>query len=397
MKKIIKNKKAKFFIIIVVTGLIIAQVTMLFYIIREQKQFAGNIGLKAVLLFSSYQDAEETLFYVDTSAKLAAQEAFLRTARMGGFPEKPEDCQRYAGFAVWELDNDKCIPDADNTKNKNLQNAYGESLNNLLDEYFRLSPSLMIPTDKNYEISVVNIGDSSSPKTLVTGDAKLPLSLEIKKGVITPGVSYTTYNTAQDIKIRGSEEEKLKQIYLKYGEFIRKAIEEEGGASEIPGITESLIVALIMQESGGNPNARSYVGAVGLTQFMPGTAASYGLCSKGGGGKKPCEDYDYRTDPEESIKAAVKYLKYLAYKVYGGYKDNIRFALATYNGGLNKTKIKKVAEKISKNPEEVQWEDIIAAEGTLQQIPAETERYVERVMALKHKFEQLQITSQGDG
>lgn len=84
-------------------------------------------------------------------------------------------------------------------------------------------------------------------------------------------------------------------------------------ASQATGVPEAIIRAVMRQESGGNPNARSPVGAIGLMQFMPGTAAGMGI--------NPA-------DPEQAVLAGAKYLK-ANFDKFGSWKK----AIAAYNAG----------------------------------------------------------------
>lgn len=91
-------------------------------------------------------------------------------------------------------------------------------------------------------------------------------------------------------------------------------------ASENYQIEAALIKAIIMAESGYNPRAISKVGAAGLMQLMPRTAASLGV-----------EDI---YDPAHNIDGGVKYFKKLMVK----YQGNIQLALAAYNAGWKNVK-----------------------------------------------------------
>jgi len=81
------------------------------------------------------------------------------------------------------------------------------------------------------------------------------------------------------------------------------------------GLDPDLVKKIIQVESGWNPYAVSKSGAMGLMQLMPETAKILGV-------KNPF-------DPEENIKAGVKYLKYLLELFHGDTEK----AIAAYNAG----------------------------------------------------------------
>lgn len=81
------------------------------------------------------------------------------------------------------------------------------------------------------------------------------------------------------------------------------------------GLPAGLLSAVSMQESRGNANARSPVGASGAFQFMPGTAERFGIRGQ-------------ESNVAKSAEAAAKYLSFLLNKF-----GSVDLALAGYNAG----------------------------------------------------------------
>ncbi len=81
------------------------------------------------------------------------------------------------------------------------------------------------------------------------------------------------------------------------------------------GLDPALILAVVMEESGGDPLATSSRGAQGLMQLMPGTAKEMGV--------------DDSTSPSQNLAGGSRYLS----KMMKRYDGNLELALAAYNAG----------------------------------------------------------------
>lgn len=139
--------------------------------------------------------------------------------------------------------------------------------------------------------------------------------------------------------------------YQTYRDTFTRILAEEN----VP--VELLAVAFV--ESGFNPQALSPKGARGIWQFMPATAAAYGLSVR------PADDH--RTHPEHSTRAAARYLRDL-YRQFGDWK----LALAAYNWGEGN--IQRVITRTG-----IRDFDELARRGLL---PLETRNYVPSVLTV---------------
>jgi soluble lytic murein transglycosylase-like protein len=87
------------------------------------------------------------------------------------------------------------------------------------------------------------------------------------------------------------------------------------GAARSSGLEPALVQAVLVAESGADPQAVSPRGASGLMQLMPATARQYGV-----------RDI---FDPEQNIRAGTQYLRDLKHR----YGNDLRLVLAAYNAG----------------------------------------------------------------
>lgn len=134
-----------------------------------------------------------------------------------------------------------------------------------------------------------------------------------------------------------------------YRSMIEEVLDQEGLPREL------MWIGLV--ESGYNPLARSPKNAVGIWQFIPETAQTFGLRVDG---------VDERSDPLKSTRAAARYLKFL----YAKFRD-WPLVLAAYNAGE-----RRVQNALERSGRADFWQ--LAQSGLL---PRETQAYVPAVLA----------------
>ena len=115
------------------------------------------------------------------------------------------------------------------------------------------------------------------------------------------------------------------------------------GALEL-GWDWRLLAAVTYQESNFDPKVQSWAGAIGLMQVMPETGQHFG--------------FNNLRDPDQNIRAGVKYLKFLGdqwAKTVPDPAERLKFVLASYNVGFSHVlDARNLANKHGKSP--VKWD-----------------------------------------
>lgn len=153
----------------------------------------------------------------------------------------------------------------------------------------------------------------------------------ITRLILMPGVSVQAAAApeVQPAVVEQSSAEEIKtkncQIAGSYPAEVRNWCDWVMASAQTYGLEANLIAAVMLQESGGNPQAYSQSGAVGLMQVMPrdGIAADF-MCVNG-----PCfsarPSMDELFDPQFNIDYAARMLSGLINQ-----KGNVREALLAY-------------------------------------------------------------------
>ncbi|RXS99033.1 transglycosylase SLT domain-containing protein [Acinetobacter junii] len=202
----------------------------------------------------------------------------------------------------------------------NLSKAYKElqqnTLNNTLNNLFQID-QIKKGTDPALAALKANAVDrlNADPNSNQT---YFRLPDELDRAITT---DYNTTKEREELEKKITDNlERRKKIAEQTLSINKRVLEQAekynyAGLEDKYGLPSGLLSAISMQESRGNPNARSPAGALGAFQFMPETAARFGLKD--------------RTDVAASAKAAAQYFSILL-KMFEG---NLDKAIMAYNAG----------------------------------------------------------------
>lgn len=166
---------------------------------------------------------------------------------------------------------------------------------------------------------IVEIYNNRSLKTIkeVMEDVKKELGVEKLSRTSLYRVITDAKKSGRDVKPRKWDKLSGQSMYQTIADYYGtkpEIIKEIGQKCEEYDVPFYLALSLAYHESGFNNNARSWAGAIGIGQFMPGTAAMMGI-----------NPYDWR----QNIDGMVRHIRDLL----KGFDGIVPHALAAYNAG----------------------------------------------------------------
>ncbi len=121
--KLLKNKRAKFFILMVSISAIIVMIAALFFFVRKMDE--EPIGKRVFSVIDNYQNAEDTLIYLDSAALLSSHQSIIDVAL-----SQKTDCNSYLGFSSWSDEERECPP-----KKESLENDFSLKMSENIKVY----------------------------------------------------------------------------------------------------------------------------------------------------------------------------------------------------------------------------------------------------------------------
>lgn len=210
---------------------------------------------------------------------------------------------------------------------------YGKPVEQLTyEELVNVQRALQEPTPQPVYDLDLEMQDSGLPAQSVK--ARVPTAKELALGL---GLALAPAAPSSESPVEIEQPAKAPTGWEHYEELVTAA----ASAHSVP---EDVLRAMLSTENDvGNPNAvNPDSGAVGLGQFMPGTAEELGIDPR---------------DPAQAIDAAAKYLSQME-KEFGNWPD----ALRAYNWGPGNVR---------------RW---LASGAPPEKLPAETREYVQKIM-----------------
>ena len=345
-----------------------------FATIYSKTNISKKFGDFPAAIFEAYHRGEKLLFYADYAAKNSIYQSAYELGQKGGFYST--DCGDYLGYAVWE---NECHLNMGSLKS-NFSLYLQDNINYYLLDY--PEEDIFIPQD-NYDFLIKD--------DKVIGIAGENVEIDVR------GIKEKRYGAVYTVP-KGAEEI-LRETKSRYGSYIESA-------SETFSVQDSLITAVIAQESGGNQNTISYTGCAGLMQFCYSTALLFRDIFVR---LTPCEctgetcrinhkcslNNDDRFNSEKSIQAGARYLSQLLDQ-FKDYTHKEEFAIASYNGGSEV--IQKAIRKTGKD--DPSWKEVsqqltpdlityFADYNEKRNKVVEIKDYVRKVEGYKTKYEEI--------